>query len=101
MRQSVRITLSLLICLAITGCASERAKAADRKAKEDQKDYVDYYPVGSHIPVKIPKDSVLATDSETDHTQEVFRTVQRQGVLLQGDPAAGANATSPPQPSSR
>jgi hypothetical protein len=101
MPRSVRITLCLLICVALAGCASERAKAADRKARQDQKDYVEYTPVGSNIPVKIPKDSVLVTESETDRTQEVMRTVQRQGVLLQSDPAAGANAIVPPQPTSR
>ena len=100
MRRFCQISLWLFVSIALAGCASERVKAEARKAKEDQKDYVDYYPVDSHIPVKIPKDSVLVTDSETARTQEVMRAVQRQGRIDPSDPAAGANAIVPSQPPS-
>jgi hypothetical protein len=81
-----------LICLALAGCASERVKAEARKAKEHKDEYVDYYPTGSNIPIKVRKDEAKTSQSETDQAQEVFRTVQRLGQRAETDPeSAGAN----------
>lgn len=87
------IPVLLVGCLALAGCASERVKAEARKAKEHKEEYVDYYPTGSNIPIKVPKDQMKTSQSETDRAQEVFREVQRLGSHAETDPeTASANA---------
>ena len=83
------LTLGLLTVLGLTGCASERYKAQARKEKADKDNYVDYYSVGSNIPIRIPKDQAKASEAETARTQEVFRDVQRAGVKTPGESAGG------------
>ena len=50
--------LSLLVGWALAGCASESAQAEARAMKENKDDYVDYYPPGSAVPVKVRKDQL-------------------------------------------
>jgi hypothetical protein len=72
------------VCL-LSACASERVKEQARKEKANKDQYVDYYPVGSNIPIKVPKDDprVKSTQADTERTQEVFRDVQRSGTSLE------------------
>ena len=59
--QKVRMTLlCLLVSGALAGCASESAQAEARAMKENKDDYVDYYPPGSAVPVKVRKDQLPA-----------------------------------------
>jgi len=59
--QKMRITLlSLLVSWALAGCASENAQAEAQSMKENKDDYVDYYPPGSAVPVKIRRDRLPA-----------------------------------------
>src|ERR1019366_1136476 len=71
------IPVLLVITLTLAGCASERVKAEARKAKEHKEEYVDYYPTGSNIPIKVPKDMAKASAAETEEAQRIFRDVQR------------------------
>jgi hypothetical protein len=57
--KKMRITLlCLLVSWALAGCASESAQAEARAMKENKDDYVDYYPPGSAVPVKVRKDQL-------------------------------------------
>lgn len=75
----------------LTGCASEASKAQAKKDKEAQNaavasgQYVWYTPVGSSIPILVPKDQVKASANETDQTQNTMRDVQRKGQRVQSD----------------
>ena len=79
----------LVASLALGGCASERVKAEARKAKANKDDYVDYYPTGSNIPIKVPKDEAHATAAETEETQRVFRDIQRATQQPETGPQTG------------
>lgn len=74
-----------LTVTALSSCASERYQAQMRKEKAEKDQYVDYYPVGSRIAVRVPKDQAKASAEETERTQEVFREVQSSGVKTPGD----------------
>jgi len=89
MPQLRQIPLWLLISVALTGCASERAKAADRKARQDQKDYVDYYPTGSNLPIKVRKEELAALESDSEKQQEMFRRAQSAGRSPEDGPQTG------------
>jgi len=66
-------------------CASEAVKEQARKEREAKKankgDYVDYYPVGSNIPIKVPKDDprVAHDDLTTETAQDAMREAQSSG----------------------
>ena len=74
------VILGAIVGLLLTACASERVKAEAKKAKANKDDYVDYYPVGSNLPIRIPRDQAKASDKETEATQEAMRNAQRSGV---------------------
>ena len=87
-----RAVVATAFALALfSGCASEASKAQDKKINEAQKaaiasgKYVWYTPVGSSIPVLIPKDQVKLSDQQTAETQNVLRDVQRSGQKAQVD----------------
>ena len=92
------IVLGLFITFLLTGCASERYKAQARREKElaAKEGYVWYTPVGSNIPILVPKDQAKAGQRETEQTQEVFRDVQRGGMKTPGDPESQAASSSAP-----
>ena len=78
------VALSLL-----SACASERVKEQARKEKANKDQYVDYYPVGSNIPIKVPKDDARVSAQETERTQEIFRDIQRSGTSPETGPQTG------------
>jgi len=68
--QKMRITLlSLLVSWALAGCASESAQAEAKSIKENKDDYVDYYPPGSAVPVKMRKDRLPSTLDQAAQTR--------------------------------
>jgi hypothetical protein len=68
--KKMRITLlSLLVSWALAGCASESAQAEVKSMKENKDDYVDYYPPGSAVPVKIRKDRLPSSLAESAQTR--------------------------------
>jgi hypothetical protein len=79
------VIASALVSLLLTACASERVKAENKKAKENKEEYVDYYPVGSNIPVKIPKSQAKASEQESEQAQQAMRNVQRNGSTVPKD----------------
>lgn len=84
------IPVSIASALLLSGCASERYKAEMRRQKLEKDKYVDYYPVGSNLPIKVPKDEAKASTDETERAQEVFRDVQKAGVITPGEPRVPA-----------
>ena len=82
------IPVLLVATLTLAGCASERVKAEARKAKEHKEEYVDYYPTGSNIPIKVPKDT-RTSEAESDETQREFRDLQRTGQRPESGPQTG------------
>ena len=83
------LILGLILTTLLAGCASERVKAEARKAKENKDGYVDYYPVGSNLPIRIPKDQAKASADETADTQETFNKMQRAGQHPEDGPQSG------------
>ena len=73
------IALGLLITVMLTSCASDKAKAEAKKAKEDSKEYVDYYPTGSNIPIKVRKDQLQTSENRTAEDQKAFQDAQTLG----------------------
>ena len=68
--QKMRVSLlCLLLSGALAGCASEAAQAEVKSMKENKDDYVDYYPPGSAVPVKIRKDRLPTTASTGAETR--------------------------------
>ena len=73
-----------------SGCASEASKAQAKKEKAAQQAaiasglYVWYTPIGSSIPVLIPKDQAKLSDQETVETQNAMRDAQRAGQKAHG-----------------
>jgi hypothetical protein len=96
------IFLGALTLVFVAGCASEAYQAKARKEKEAQRaaiasgKYVWYTPVGSSIPILVPKDEITPTEAQRQQTQDVFRDVQHGGVITPGDPeSSAANAAHP------
>lgn len=78
-----------VVGLLLTSCASEAVKAQAKKEKEEKDKYVDYYPTGSNIPVKIPKEDAKTSTAQTDATQEEMRRAQRQFSHPESGPQSG------------
>lgn len=92
MRSSLRIfTIMLASSALLCSCASERVKEQARKEKANKDQYVDYYPVGSNIPIKIAKDDprAKASSKETEDTEAVFRDIQRDTQSVESGPQTG------------
>jgi type IV pilus biogenesis protein CpaD/CtpE len=88
--------------LLLSGCASDRAKAQAKaeKAALASGQYVWYTPVGTNIPVLIPKDQARTTQAETDEAQRVFADAQRMGTHPETGPTSGipgAQASTSPK----
>ena len=79
--------MGLLAAILLTACASEKAKEAAKKEKEE---YVLYYPTGSNIPIKIPKSQAKTSEQDTEHAQDALRDVQQLGQHAPGDPESAA-----------
>ena len=73
-----------------SGCASEASKVQAKKEKAAEQAaiasgrYVWYTPVGSSIPVLVPKDQTKLSDQETVETQNALRDAQRSGQKAHG-----------------
>lgn len=50
---------------------------------------MDYYPVGSNIAIKVPKDQAKASAAETDETEDIFRDLQRRVQKPETGPQSG------------
>jgi hypothetical protein len=71
--------ISAVFVLGLGACASDRAKAEARKAKAERGEYVEYYPTGSNVPIRVRKDQAKTSESETAQAQEAMRRAQQQG----------------------
>ena len=86
----VLVTGALTIAL-FSGCASEASQAQAKKDRAAEKaaiasgQYVWYTPVGSSIPILIPKDQAKASANESEQTQNTMRDVQRSGQRAVSD----------------
>ena len=81
-----RVAVGAASALALfSSCASEASKVQAKKENEAQKaaiasgQYVWYTPVGSSIPVLIPKDQAKYSAQETVKAQNAMRDAQRSG----------------------
>ena len=85
------LALALVTASLLCSCASERVKEQARKEKANREGYVDYIPVGSNIPIKVPKDDprVKASTDETDQTEAAFRNIQRSTQTPETGPQTG------------
>lgn len=71
------IALSFLL-VTLTSCAT-RAKAAEEKDANGKKiEYVYYTPTGSNLPIRVRKDQVTSSDSETTAAQKALTDLQRE-----------------------
>ena len=91
MRKLPTVVLGLALAAALASCASERVKAANKAAKEDSKEYVDYYPTGSNIPVKVRKDQLKTSDQRTEGDQKALADAQTMGARPNKDPNGPGN----------
>jgi hypothetical protein len=89
MSKLLTVVLGLFMAAGLTSCASDAAKAQLKKEREEQNkpgvEYVLYYPTGSNIPIKIPKDQAQTTEAQTQAAQDAMRDVQRNGARLPSD----------------
>ena len=85
------LLVGALASVLFSGCASEAAKAQAKKDRAAEKaaiasgQYVWYTPVGSSIPILVPKDQAKASDHESEQTQNIMRDVQRSGQRAESD----------------
>ncbi len=70
------IILLPLSCILLSGCASQNAQTAGAQSKEKE-EYVYYTPTGSNIPVRVRKDQLQASASETDQAQHLLTKIQQ------------------------
>lgn len=77
-----RLRLACLGFLAATllgACAGPAKNTAGEKADKDSGEYVYYTPTGSSIPVKVRKEQVQSSDSQTTQDQNMMRDLQLRG----------------------
>jgi hypothetical protein len=79
--------LGLLITAVLTACASDKVKAENKRAKDHSQEYVDYYPTGSNIPVKVRKDQLQTPEGRTAADQKALQDAQTLGSRPNKDPA--------------
>jgi hypothetical protein len=78
-------SLRILIVAGLTGlmlaaCASTQKKADEFDEHGMKIEYVYYTPTGSNIPVRVRKDQMQTSESETNASQEALRKAQRDGT---------------------
>lgn len=94
------VLLSALTLAVAAGCASEAYQAKAKKEKEEQRaaiasgKYVWYTPVGSSIPILVPKDAITTSDDQREKTQNAMRDAQQAGMKAHSDGESAA-ATHP------
>jgi hypothetical protein len=66
--------------LTVTGCTTAEKQRTETDANGNKVEYVQYTPIGSHIPVKIRKDQLPASARQTTADQSVLQDVQRRSA---------------------
>ena len=81
---------AILLAGALAGCAGPTDKTAKKKSDEKGVEYVEYTPTGSRIPVRVRKDQIQASESETTQDQNLIRDLQQRGSkpVTDGESAA-------------
>jgi hypothetical protein len=66
---------SVLVAVTLTSCVAPPKEGKDANGKEIE--YVYYTPIGSNIPVRVPKASLKLTDSDAASQGKTFTDLQR------------------------
>ena len=69
----------VFLALAFAGCAGPK-KEAEVDANGKKIEYVWYTPTGSNMPVKVRKDSLQQSDSQTEHDKDAMQRAQQRGL---------------------
>ncbi len=83
------VPVCLLLALTLTSCATP-AKVSDEKDANGKKiEYVYYTPTGSNLPIRVRKDQLTTSQSDTDAAQKELTDLQRESASDKSPSAGG------------
>src|ERR1035441_9888016 len=73
------LSTSVLLVVTLTSCIAPAKVSEEKDANGNKIEYVYYTPTGSNVPIKVRKDELKTTDSETATEDKTFLDMQRNG----------------------
>jgi hypothetical protein len=74
------LVFSFLLVLTLTSCAAPTKASEEKDANGKKIEYVYYTPTGSNLPIKVRKDQLTPSDSETAAAQKALTDLQRESA---------------------
>jgi hypothetical protein len=74
------LAVSLLLVVMLTSCAAPAKVSEEKDANGKKIEYVYYTPTGSNLPIRVRKDLVTPSDSETAAAQKALTDLQRESA---------------------
>jgi hypothetical protein len=71
---------SFLLAVTLTSCVAPAKVSEEKDANGNKIEYVYYTPTGSNLPIKVRKDQLQTSDSETDAAQKALTDLQRESA---------------------
>ncbi len=68
----------VLLAATLTSCTVPAKQAEERDANGNKIEYVYYTPTGSNVPIRVRKDALKTSASDTDAQQRAFGDLQRE-----------------------
>jgi hypothetical protein len=73
------LSAGALLVVTLTSCVAPAKQSEGKDANGKKIEYVYYTPIGSNVPIKVPKDQMQTSDDVTAAQDKVFSDMQRNG----------------------
>jgi hypothetical protein len=84
------LPIGFLLLVTLTSCVAPAKKASEeRDANGNKIEYVYYTPTGSNLPIRVRKDQLKTSDSETNAAQKELTDLQRESADDKSPSAGG------------
>jgi hypothetical protein len=81
--------IAALSIVALTSCATHSKESDERDANGKKIEYVYYTPTGSNLPIRVRKDEMQTSDSDTEAAQKEVTDLQRESGSDKSPSAGG------------
>jgi hypothetical protein len=80
MKPILILPICFLLLVTLTSCAAPAKVSEEKDANGKKIEYVYYTPTGSNLPIRVRKDQMQTSDSETEAAQKAVTDLQRESA---------------------
>ena len=80
------LLVGALLIATLSSCVAPKKDAEERDANGNKIEYVYYTPTGSHLPIRVRKDQLKASDKDTAAAENALLDMQRNGAKQPSGP---------------